>query len=215
MNSEFHLQKIEKSADSIRTLYFRPPGTFSNSMLRPHDITSLIRDADDSEAVLFTLAQTNAVAKVAAAAELIKTANISSNLDSSSGSPSRSTKQQSTNGAAANSYNVEMLCDTVETISQTYPMSGITEKLQKYRERYSVLCQSIREFDQVVEAQREQIKVLSDELKSSDSLTRTTTEATTPSQFNLNEDRKPSQLTVEEVHAQMAQLRKEIESLTS
>lgn len=96
-------------------------------MLRPHDITSLIRDADDSEAVLFTLAQTNAVAKVAAAAELIKTANIPSNLDPSSGSPSRPTKQQSTNGATANSYNVEMLCDTVETISQTYPMSGITE----------------------------------------------------------------------------------------
>jgi hypothetical protein len=44
---------INDSANSLKTLYFRPPGIFTNALIRKPDITTLLRDADSHENALY------------------------------------------------------------------------------------------------------------------------------------------------------------------
>lgn len=216
MDPGFHLERLAASADSISTLYFRPPGTFANAMLKSPDITTLIRDAEDSEAVLFTLAQTDVVAKVAAATEMV---NLAKNSTESSHHSNRS--QNNTQGKPDD---VELLCNAIETIAQSYPMAGIADVLKKYRERHRVLHQNISEYQTLVETQRKQIDVLSKVLESFTAERHTspvskrlkTTKSTTRRLKDGEEEDKEEEEeepTIEQVQAQMDQLRKEIETL--
>ncbi|KAL8724754.1 MAG: hypothetical protein Q9166_007768 [cf. Caloplaca sp. 2 TL-2023] len=50
---ETHLEQISLSAAAIAELPFPPPKKFTNVLLRPHDITALIRDTEAHERVLF------------------------------------------------------------------------------------------------------------------------------------------------------------------
>lgn len=47
------LETINNSANSIKTLYFRPPGIFTNALISKPDITTLLRDADNYENSLY------------------------------------------------------------------------------------------------------------------------------------------------------------------
>lgn len=47
------LEAINNSANSIKTLYFRPPGIFTNALISKPDITTLLRDADNYENSLY------------------------------------------------------------------------------------------------------------------------------------------------------------------
>lgn len=49
----FHIFRLVETAESISSVYFRPPGVFTNAMLTKPDITSLMRDADPSEEALY------------------------------------------------------------------------------------------------------------------------------------------------------------------
>ncbi|KAI5301879.1 hypothetical protein KEM56_001260 [Ascosphaera pollenicola] len=49
------LQQISQSADSIAQLPFPPPKIFTNALLQPHDITTLIRDTEPHERALFSV----------------------------------------------------------------------------------------------------------------------------------------------------------------
>ncbi|MCJ1250059.1 hypothetical protein MMC30_007285 [Trapelia coarctata] len=51
-----HLQQILLSAEAIAELPFPPPKIFTNALLHPHDITTLIRDTEAYERALFTIA---------------------------------------------------------------------------------------------------------------------------------------------------------------
>ncbi|KAL8679773.1 MAG: hypothetical protein Q9186_003989 [Xanthomendoza sp. 1 TL-2023] len=51
-----HLEQISLSAAAIAELPFPPPKKFTNALLRPHDITALIRDTEAHERVLFKFA---------------------------------------------------------------------------------------------------------------------------------------------------------------
>lgn len=208
MNIDFHLQRIAASSRSMETLYFRPSGTFSNALLRSRDITALIRDADDNEAALFSLAQNDVLSKVAATAELISSSN------TNTGSPSRYQQSKAHTVPDGNSATqVEFLCNTIENICQAYPMNGVLEKVQKYRERSRILQQNISEYEQVVIAQRDEIKVLSEELDSAKQL-RYQRIALEPELID-DDQGKPTeeQITVEEAMLQMEQLQKEIQLL--
>lgn len=50
---DYHLLQIAENAESISTLYFRPPGSFTNAVIQKPEITNVIRDADASEQLLF------------------------------------------------------------------------------------------------------------------------------------------------------------------
>lgn len=50
---EAKLNAINGSANSLKTLYFRPPGIFTNAITGNHDITALLRDADAHENALY------------------------------------------------------------------------------------------------------------------------------------------------------------------
>lgn len=52
-NLQHYLDSINNSANSIKTLYFRPPGIFTNALISKHDITALLRDADNYENTLY------------------------------------------------------------------------------------------------------------------------------------------------------------------
>ena len=47
------LESINNSANSLKTLYFRPPGIFTNALISKPDITTLLRDADNYENTLY------------------------------------------------------------------------------------------------------------------------------------------------------------------
>ncbi|MCJ1356808.1 MAG: hypothetical protein MMC33_006804 [Icmadophila ericetorum] len=51
---ENHLEQISLSAQAIAELPFPPPKIFTNAMIHPHDITTLIRDTEAHERALFT-----------------------------------------------------------------------------------------------------------------------------------------------------------------
>ncbi|KAL8915538.1 MAG: hypothetical protein Q9171_000103 [Xanthocarpia ochracea] len=55
---ENHLEQISLSAAAIAELPFPPPKKYTNALLRPHDITALIRDTEAHERVLFRSAPT-------------------------------------------------------------------------------------------------------------------------------------------------------------
>lgn len=50
-----HLDQISLCATSISTLTFPSPKIFSNALLKPHDITALIRDTETHERALFSV----------------------------------------------------------------------------------------------------------------------------------------------------------------
>lgn len=50
---EHHLLRITENAESISSLYFRPPGTFTNALLLDSDLSRLIRDPEPIEQKLF------------------------------------------------------------------------------------------------------------------------------------------------------------------
>lgn len=49
------LSSINESAESLKTLYFRPPGIFTNALILKPDITTLLRDADVHESSLYNV----------------------------------------------------------------------------------------------------------------------------------------------------------------
>ncbi|KAI9791496.1 MAG: hypothetical protein M1816_003840 [Peltula sp. TS41687] len=51
-----HLKQISLSAAAIADLPFPPPKIFTNALLHPHDITTLIRDTEAHERALFSVA---------------------------------------------------------------------------------------------------------------------------------------------------------------
>lgn len=52
---DYHLLRIMENAESITTLYFRPPGSFTNAVIQKPEITNVIRDADTNEQLLFRI----------------------------------------------------------------------------------------------------------------------------------------------------------------
>jgi len=58
-----HLEQISLCATSISELPFQGPKAFTNAVLAPHEITSLIRDTEAHERALFSLAAPPAPAK--------------------------------------------------------------------------------------------------------------------------------------------------------
>lgn len=48
-----YIGAINESSSSLKTLYFRPPGIFTNAIIQKPDITSLLRDADAHENALY------------------------------------------------------------------------------------------------------------------------------------------------------------------
>ncbi|KAF2834794.1 DASH complex, subunit Spc34 [Patellaria atrata CBS 101060] len=58
-----HLEQISLCAASIAELPFPPPKIFTNALLRPHDITTLIRDTEAHERALFSVPPPPAVSK--------------------------------------------------------------------------------------------------------------------------------------------------------
>lgn len=48
-----YINAVNDSANSLKTLYFRPPGIFTNAIITKPAITSLLRDADSHENALY------------------------------------------------------------------------------------------------------------------------------------------------------------------
>lgn len=49
------VKSIGESAESLKTLYFSPPGIFTNALVLKPDITTLLRDADINESSLYNV----------------------------------------------------------------------------------------------------------------------------------------------------------------
>ncbi|MCJ1402209.1 hypothetical protein MMC11_005429 [Xylographa trunciseda] len=179
---ENHLQQIALSAEAIAELPFPPPRIFTNALLHPHDITTLIRDTEAHERALFTVAPDSGSGEV----------NLSSLRKSvifdfgTNGDGSRSTigayrgprpttavgrllggdlmnelrKGGVDTGRDRSEVDVKLLLMGAEKLCAVYPIEGAIDKIDSLRMRYEQLTSSIERYEARVAKQASQLERL-------------------------------------------------------
>lgn len=106
----YHLIQIAENAKSITTLYFRPPGSFTNAVIQKPEITNVIRDADTNEQLLFKVEDRSAQ-KISRNKNMFS-ADISRALDNTY----RHLSDQENGGF--DDVNIDILCAAINDIAQ-------------------------------------------------------------------------------------------------
>lgn len=147
---EKHLESLQESADSIKTLYFRPPYMFTNSVTTNPNIIDLIRDPEPAEARLFTINK-----------------DMVPELDVYQGRSSAIHAANEIKRAYESSrdVNVEVVCDAVDNLTRSYPMPGMDEKTTRLRKKAHDLAASVHSLEGVIEDQERQLKKLDSNLE--------------------------------------------------
>ncbi|MCJ1471379.1 hypothetical protein MMC13_000018 [Lambiella insularis] len=178
---ENHLQQITLSAEAIAELPFPPPRIFTNALLHPHDITTLIRDTEAHERALFTVAPPNpgcmatsfslsrkstvfntytngenAMSTISTHKGLRPTSAVSRILggDMMKQIESGATK----NGRDRNEVDVELLLKGAEKLCSVYPIHGAMDRISSLRTRYEQLTASIERYEAKVGKQALQLE---------------------------------------------------------
>lgn len=183
---ESQLKAIDRSAESLDTLYFKPPGVFSNAMLSKPEITTLIRDADHHEEQLYVVNQEGNAKRADGSKScldydeemyegngentdepekpIVSVPNLMMKADETK--PDRK-MQQILNRLNSNdqNYPLEVLVETARQLCGRYPLGGVEEKLDSYLEKYSQLKTEIKEHEDVMEQQQKSMAVMNIELE--------------------------------------------------
>lgn len=107
---DYHLLQIAENAESITTLYFRPPGSFTNAVIQKPEITNVIRDADANEQLLFKVEDRSA--HKISRNKNIYSAEISKSLDTTYRHLS------DLDNSGFDNVNIDILCAAINDISQ-------------------------------------------------------------------------------------------------
>ncbi|KAL8774963.1 MAG: hypothetical protein Q9209_000442 [Squamulea sp. 1 TL-2023] len=149
---------------------FPPPKKYTNALLRPHDITALIRDTEAHEKVLFRYAPSlpasskdrdSGPRQNTAYASKRGSENLPNNIDFPRPSRQRSIvttlqgtdlREQLWSGGAQpekerGEVNVDILLKGAERLCAIYPMSGAREKISSLRSRFEQLAASVTRYE--------------------------------------------------------------------
>lgn len=137
------LAGLSKTADSISEIYFRPPGTFTNAIIRNPPILSLIRDSDASEDKIISNSKN-------ATSLLMK--NDFNKMDVFGMDDDD------------NKVDIRALYSRLEQLMSIYPISGAMEKASSYKYEYERLINSISRLECELEEQKKNVAQLSNSL---------------------------------------------------
>ncbi|KAL8700062.1 MAG: hypothetical protein Q9224_001137 [Gallowayella concinna] len=175
-----HLEQISLSAAAIAELPFPPPKKFTNALLRPHDITALIRDTEAHERVLFKFAPAES-----ASSQPYETGPRRATVFGTKGKnelfvngvdfprPPRQRSvvttllgteygEQLRNGGAQagrerGEVDVNLLLKGAERLCSIYPMAGASDKISSLRSRFDQLTASVSRYEARVSKQAAQL----------------------------------------------------------
>lgn len=148
------LEAINNSANSIKTLYFRPPGIFTNALISKPDITTLLRDADNYENSLYHVDTQGKAERVDGTRGVVDHLNdefenleIQQQLASESNTNQQQQYQTDFNRASV----VLVPKDTGTTVETSEHNKGVKNLLKKFNEanqgdyNVDVLCETVRQ----------------------------------------------------------------------
>ncbi|KAF8449655.1 DASH complex subunit Spc34 [Terfezia claveryi] len=158
-----YVEQISAAAASISTLPFPPPKMFTNAILRSTDITSLIRDTEAHERVLFTVTslpqngpgQTRAPRRNTAVAAMLGKDMVDQLRRGGGGGVGGGI-----GGVATGEVDVEILLQGAEKLTQHYPIPGSPESISQLRSRFIRVSNSISALEAMVTNQQAQLDIL-------------------------------------------------------
>ncbi|KAK2753825.1 hypothetical protein FQN55_000189 [Onygenales sp. PD_40] len=179
-----HLQQISLSAAAIADLPFPPPKIFANAMLRPHDITTLIRDTEPHERALFSIDPASSSSRHANRratrrgtmfpAEAGDGDSMASRIYAAKNNKNQSAVAQVLGGdmmdeikrstgaasgrAAGAGINVDVLLRGAEMLCSVYPIAGAPETIATLRQRHYDISNSIAHLEDRVAEQSAQLE---------------------------------------------------------
>ena len=154
---------------------FPPPKIFSNAILQPHDITSLIRDTEAHERALYTLAPPGQLAGVPDAnvprRSTVHNVNGSTlNRSQRQGSTAATLlggelgdqirKETSREGKERGEVDVNLLMKGAEKLCSAYPVAGAPERIASLLSRYEQVNASISRYETRVSKHNAQLAKL-------------------------------------------------------
>lgn len=143
---DYHILRIGENAESISTLYFRPPGSFTNAIILKPEITNIIRDCDESERPLFKIE--DLANKKNDQNKGIYNPEITRKLD-------RIIQLNADQSVRLDGVNIETLCDAINDFAKEYPIPGITEKTSQYHKEWHKLTESISYYEKILHTQEQ------------------------------------------------------------
>ncbi|THY25465.1 hypothetical protein D6D01_05051 [Aureobasidium pullulans] len=165
-----HLDQISLCASSISDLPFSRPKQFTNALLTHHDITALIRDTEQHERALFSIAPPPVPSKS-------QIQQISSTFTTSAsrsivapntqrpprrhtavaavlgGDLYRKTRSGHSGKQAKGDIDVELLLRGAEKLCRVYPIPGAFDRIGELRNRYAQLSANIAHYEERVAMQ--------------------------------------------------------------
>ncbi|TIA34028.1 hypothetical protein D6C78_07143 [Aureobasidium pullulans] len=165
-----HLDQIALCASSISDLPFSRPKQFTNALLTHHDITALIRDTEQHERALFSIAPPPVPSKS-------QIQQISSTFTTSAsrsivapntqrpprrhtavaavlgGDLYRKTRSGHSGKQAKGDIDVELLLRGAEKLCRVYPIPGAFDRIGELRNRYAQLSANIAHYEERVAMQ--------------------------------------------------------------
>ncbi|MCJ1447942.1 MAG: hypothetical protein MMC23_008454 [Stictis urceolatum] len=166
---ENHMEQIALSSAAILKLPFPPPKIFTNSLLHPHDITSLIRDTEAHERALFKVAPPEPgsfepVARrktIHSGADGLKGSNAYPGLKPTTAVGrilggdflERMRRNERDINRERQNVDVEVLLKGAEKL----PVPGVLERIQSLRSRHATIAASVADLEAQISTQSAQL----------------------------------------------------------
>lgn len=183
------LASLDESSNSLKTLYFRPPGIFTNALIGKPDITTLLRDADAFENALYQVdaqdrperkdGTRGVVDQLNDDLEELQLQQLQEEEDSgefvqrpsvvivprevvASNNENKGVKNllSKFNEENEKDYDIDVLCETVSQLLEKYPIDGVREELEQLKQRWETINLEIMENEDTIEKQRRQLSLL-------------------------------------------------------
>ncbi|ANZ77854.1 BA75_05182T0 [Komagataella pastoris] len=156
MSLDLHLRNIQKNAKSLRTLYFKPPGIFTNAIINKPEITRLIRDSDPLERSLYTI-EDGEPHRIDGVNNYAETPSDEKTIIKI---PDYSTQETPSTVIQLNDETeVSELLEKASDLVTRYPLEDMAAKLEAYTLKYEQLQQSIAEYELLEQQQAEDLQV--------------------------------------------------------
>ncbi|KAF2402254.1 DASH complex, subunit Spc34 [Trichodelitschia bisporula] len=173
-----HLEQITLCSVSIAELSFPPPKIFTNALLHPHDITTLIRDTEAHERALFSVPPPEPASKrrttlfpetpgpraprrnTAVAAVLGGDLVDRIRRGGGGGAGSGLGYSIPNPGRERGEVDVEVLLEGAERLCAVYPIPGAAERIRELRGRHARLVDSVGRYEERVREQEGRLRAL-------------------------------------------------------
>ncbi|OJJ43401.1 hypothetical protein ASPZODRAFT_74551 [Penicilliopsis zonata CBS 506.65] len=178
---ESHLEQIALSSNAISELPFPPPRIFTNALLGPHDITTLIRDTETHERALFQLdpsakptrssqRRTTRWGGEAEGGSMASRIYVARNNRSQSAvarvlgpdmmEEIKRSAGTSTRGSRGE-VDIDVLLKGAEILCNVYPVAGAQEKIATLRYRHETIAESLSRLEERVDHNTAELEQMS------------------------------------------------------